>query len=95
MSVVVKILGFANGKECPIKGMFLESFDFEAYDGRGFGEFTKDIKKAKRFSSHAEFFSFYKTIPKCCPTRPDGLPNRPMSSCHWEIMFMEKQNDAI
>lgn len=51
MAVRIKAEGFANGVPCPIAGQYVKSFDFEADDGRGYGEFTLDPAKALTFES--------------------------------------------
>jgi hypothetical protein len=73
-------LGFANGVPCPHAGQYLLSFDHEHDDGLGWGEFTKNRAKAKRFDTREELFEFWTRVPKCRPLRPDGQPNRPMTA---------------
>ncbi len=86
MAYVMRVLGFANGTTCPIAGQFLESMDFEAHDGKGFGTFTLDRTKARRFATPREAFEFWHTVSKTRPRRPDGKPNRPFTCTHVEIL---------
>lgn len=80
MSCVIIAMGFANGVPCPHEGEYLKAFDFEAYDGQGYGEFTKKIDEAKRFKDAAEAWSFWTTVPATRPLRPDGKPNKPLTA---------------
>ena len=86
MTVVIRCWGFANGDHCPHKGQYLESFTHSAYDGRGYGEFTIDIDKAKSFASMDEALRFYRAVPWNKSTRPDGRPNRPLTAMHCEFV---------
>ena len=89
MTVVIIALGFANGIDCPHAGQFLESFDFEDGNGVGFGEFTTDIKRAKKFADKVEAYRFYHTVPKCKPRRNDGRPNRPLTALSVELQEID------
>lgn len=83
---VIRCWGFANGQDCPHEGQYLESFDHEAYDGLGYGEFTPDIAKAHKFTSHQDVMEFYLRVPEAKKVRPDGQPNRPLTSMHAELL---------
>lgn len=78
--VVIRAICFASGAPCPVAGQYLESFDFDAHDGLGFGVFTRDLRKAKRFADKAEAWEFWRTRSTVKPTRPDGKANRPMTA---------------
>lgn len=80
MSVRMKVVGFANGDACPIADQYLETFDFEAYDGQGYGTFTFDPAEAMQFADKAAAFVFWNTRSKTRPTRPDGKPNKPLTA---------------
>lgn len=77
---VIRAEGFVNGASCPHRGQYLKSFDFDAYGGQGFGEFTKDRAQAKVFKDAGEAMTFWKTVSKVKPRRPDGKPNRPLTA---------------
>lgn len=80
MPLVMRAVAWAHPQECPHAGQFLQSFDFDAADGQGFGEFSADIAKAKRFADFAEAMEFWKTVSKVRPVRSDGRPNRPLTA---------------
>lgn len=71
---------FANGNICPHSGQYLESFDFEAYNGQGYGTFTYDQADALRFPSQAAAMAFWNTQSKTQPLRYDGRPNKPLTA---------------
>lgn len=77
---VIRVLGFANGVPCPFAGQYLKSFDFDADNGGGFGEFTNDIDEAKKFDGFIECAAFWKTQSTVRPFRADGEPNRPFTA---------------
>lgn len=86
MTVVIVACGFADDREpCPHAGLYLADFDFDAFGGLGFGEFTSDRAKAKRFKDAGEALKFWKTVSTVLPRRPDGEPNRPLTCLSVEI----------
>jgi hypothetical protein len=89
---VVRVIGFANGAPCPIAGMWMKMFDFNANDGRGDGDFTDDPTQAQRFGSLQKAMDFRNTASTVRPLRSDGLPNRPLTAC---TMVYEPLRDAI
>jgi len=72
-------VGFANGGDCPHAGEWLKSFDHEFDEGRGFGEFTRDPKRALRFTTREAAMEFWRRSSTIKPLRPDGRPNRPLT----------------
>lgn len=90
---VIKILGFANGAECPHAGAYLKSFDHEADNGRGYGEFTPELANAMRFSGKNDALLFYLKVPRCKPKREDGKPNRPLTAATVEILHADADPD--
>lgn len=76
MTCVIQAVGFANGMPCDKAGQYLESFDPDAYGGRGYA----DLTKAMRFASVAEAFDMRKRQSAVRPLRPDGRPNRPLTA---------------
>lgn len=85
MTHVIKILGWANGALCPHINQYVETFDHDAHDGAGYGEFTPDIDKAMKFKSAAEAMQFWNKQSTARPLRPDGKPNKPLTAAHCEI----------
>jgi hypothetical protein len=90
MKYAIVAMGFVNGTPCPHRGQFLKSFDHEAHNGQGFGEFTKSLARAKRFDSSEQAFTFWKQQSVCHPLRPDGAPNRPLTALS---IFLEPVDD--
>jgi hypothetical protein len=85
MAVIIKSEGYADGR-IGYNGMYLRSYDPEAYDGRGHIEWTNAIERAKRFPDHGAAFECWKTVPACHPVRlTDGKPNRPLTA--FTVMF--------
>jgi hypothetical protein len=69
--------------EGPI-GEYLEQYDVEAHDGRGFASFTDDPAKAMRFTDISEAVTAWRTQSKVRPLREDGKPNRPLTAFSME-----------
>lgn len=80
------VVGFANGAPCPIAGQFVQTFDFAAENGRGYGTFTANASEAMKFADQGEALEFWKTQSKTAPLRPDGQPNRPLTSTTVQII---------
>lgn len=88
--VVMVLRGQANGDPTPGDGQFLKAFDFEAGDGVGMIDTTTDVHEAKQFADVAEAVEFRNRSPECKPLRPDGLPNRPLTATHWEVVGVDR-----
>lgn len=78
MPYVMRAEGFVNGAHCPHIGEYLEDFDFDS-DEQGYGKFTPDLVKAKKFATQVDVLEFWKTRSRTRPTRLDGQPNRPLT----------------
>lgn len=89
MATIMKVWGFANGAPCPVAGQYLKAFDFDAYDGRGFGDFTADRVEAMKFKDLPEAMAYWKTVSKVRPVRADGRPNRPLTATHVTFEWVE------
>jgi hypothetical protein len=61
-------------------GAYLASYDPEAFDGRGWSDWTQDRAKALVFTDYTVAWEFWRQIPVCRPRRPDGRPNRPLTA---------------
>lgn len=85
MAVVMILRGDAFGRPTGHDGEYLRDFDFEAFGGVGLIDMTTDLQQAKQFADLAEAIAYRQRTPECCPTRPDGEPNRPLSSTTWEF----------
>ena len=68
------------GHHCPHAGQYLEAFYHDLPDGLGYGKFTSDPKKAKRFASRADAMVFWNTQSTVKPLRADGQPNKPLTA---------------
>lgn len=75
----IKIVDFINQAECPIEEQYIKSFDHDAFDGQGAGEFTFNIREALPFADTAEALMFWKKQSEVRPLRSDGKPNRPLT----------------
>lgn len=89
----IKVLGFADDSPCPVAGGYLESFDHEAENGRGYGTFTREIGKAMVFAGPDTAFEFWRRVPKCRPLRPDGKPNRPLTATTIELIAVARAEE--
>ncbi len=72
MSVVMICYGPASMPYLVIDGEYLESYDPEAFGGRGDAKFTTDISRAMTFPSLFEAMELWRTVPKSRPCRQDG-----------------------
>lgn len=61
-------------------GEYLKAYDPEAYDGRGWADWTVDPKKALQFDDKLTPWQLWNTIPKRRPVRADGRPNKPLTA---------------
>ena len=80
MSYGIRAVGFANGAPCPHANQWVRAFDFDYADGLGFGVFTPEPKRARKFKGPVEAFEFWRTQSTVKPFRDDGEPNRPMTA---------------
>jgi hypothetical protein len=83
---LMRVLGWANGDPCPVAGQYLQSFDFEADNGRGWAEFTDDPRRAMVFQDAALAAMFWRHQSRKFPLRADGQPNRPLTATNIEIV---------
>jgi hypothetical protein len=87
MTAVLVCWGLATqGAESPpeLIGQYLQSYDVEAYDGRGTAEWTSDVNKAMKFDDVSEAVIAWRTQSKVRPLREDGRPNRPLTAFNAE-----------
>jgi hypothetical protein len=77
------------GRPTLVLAGYLEWFDPEAHDGRGYVQFTALQAGAKQFASYAAVLEFLRTRPKIRPLRPDGKPNRPLTGLNFAIEYVE------
>lgn len=70
-------------------GLYLKSYDPEAYEGRGDATWTNDPTDAFHFESLAELLDVWHTVPESRPVRDDGRPNKPLTSVNIEVIRIE------
>jgi hypothetical protein len=61
-------------------GQYLVGYDPEYANGRGFADWSADLTKARTWPDYATALAYWRQVPRARPTRPDGRPNRPLTS---------------
>ena len=77
---IIRAVAFANGVPCPHSGQFVQSFDHDAFNGRGYGVFTDEPDRALRFATAADAMAFWRKQSTVQTLRLDGKPNRPLTA---------------
>lgn len=86
MTVVLRILGPAGVAAMPVPGAYyVKSLDVDANDGRGSVVTTSNLDEAVRFADAGAALEFWQRQSTVRPVRPDGKPNRPLTSYHVEV----------
>jgi hypothetical protein len=67
-------------------GQFFRTLDVDAYDGRGWATFTKDVQYAAKFPTPIGAWKFWGQQSTVKPLRADGRPNRPGTAFTVEIV---------
>jgi hypothetical protein len=83
--LVIKILGAANGLSTRADGLYVKTFDPDAYNGRGHLVTTEDPSTAMTFANAAVAHDFWRQQSRSFPTRGDGQPNRPLTAYHIQM----------
>jgi hypothetical protein len=89
MAYVVRIIGLLLDDELvptPEDGLYVRLFDISRHDGIGPVPVTRFPRLAAHFASPADAVIWYRTRSTVRPTRPDGLPNRPLTAFTVEII---------
>jgi hypothetical protein len=73
------VIGMARGEK-PVDLEYVKRCDVDAFNGRGYVEFTRDIKQARRFTTTEDAWKYWKRQSRVCPFRDDGKPNRPLTA---------------
>tara|TARA_B100000424_G_C22682122_1_gene373557 strand:+ start:83 stop:412 length:330 start_codon:yes stop_codon:yes gene_type:complete len=76
---VVGLTGYQIGGGPQPTGM-VQSYDPEGHGGYGDVALTQDLQAALRFHSLESLHDVWTSVPRCRPTRPDGMPNRPLTA---------------
>jgi hypothetical protein len=75
-------------------GQMLKAHDPNRYsDGRGWSEWTDDVRFARKFTSAADALDFWRQVSTVRPLRPDGQPNRPLTCYHIEVVRVCQTED--
>lgn len=77
---VIKVVGLADGRPCPIANLYVASLDADAHGGRGEALMVADPRDALVFHGNHAAFEFWRTRSAEVPLRPDGQPNRPLTA---------------
>jgi hypothetical protein len=77
---VIRNLGLANGSAGSVPGQYLKWYNPEARGGMGDWGWTPNKEEALSFEDPIEAFKLYISVPGNRPRRPDGRPNKPLTS---------------
>jgi hypothetical protein len=80
MSVVIRIMGVADGRPSTAEGLYVRDMDVDAHEGRGLLDATPFVEDALHFESHADALAYWQRVSDVAPVRPDGKPNRPLTA---------------
>lgn len=94
MSVVIKIIGLADGRASGFEGQYVKSCDVDALDGRGAVLATSDPTDAMVFAHVGEAHAYWMRESTVVPRRPDGKPNRPLTGYTIEILPLDAAEAA-
>lgn len=61
-------------------GSYLKAYNPDAYNGRGWSDWTFKLSDAMLFDSAIEALELWKTQSTVVPLRYDGKPNRPLTA---------------
>lgn len=87
---VVKIVTGANSVHTPHDGRYLLGYNPDTVYGDLVMITTPDIAKAKRFADLSAVHDLWAAVSKKQPVRPDGKPNRPLTSLSIEVIEFPK-----
>jgi hypothetical protein len=85
VSVVIKIIGLANGQKTDVEGWYLADYTPDGYDGLGDAVMTPRKRQAKRYPTMIDATEHWRSVSKTHPVRRDGKPNRPLTAFTIEI----------
>lgn len=96
MPIVIRVLGLAlpgQSKRTALDGAYIRAYDPDAHNGYGHIIGTLNVNEALTFATAGEAFALYRSISRTKPFRPDGKPNRPLTSYTVEIINAPEQGD--
>lgn len=82
---IIELVGKVELTQDPnkIRGVYVKAYNPDAYDTRGFAEFTNNPTEAVLFNTIDKAVEFYR---QQVGTRPDGKPNRPLTAFSVEFV---------
>lgn len=80
MSVILQLIGLANGAVSDFDGEYVCGLDPDFMNGLGKVDSTPEITDAKIFPDLVSAMAFWKTTSTVRPIREDGKPNRPLTA---------------
>lgn len=87
MTVVIRIVGLANGEQSGAEGQFVHEYTPNGFEGRGDLVLTRVRDRAKRYPDAAAAMEDWRRVSETHPVRPwDGEPNRPMTAFTVEMI---------
>jgi len=66
-------------------GQYLADYAPTAHSGRGFAQWTEDVRLAMKFDDFGAASRCWRQVPMNRPFRPDGKPNRPLTAFNISI----------
>jgi hypothetical protein len=93
MGAIIKCIGLAGQviavtEDREPDGMYLASFDVEAFEGRGTSAWTEERSEAMIFMDAPSAWDMWRQQSKVMPFREDGKPNRPLTAFSVEVESM-------
>jgi hypothetical protein len=79
MATVLRYVGDGRAADIP-DGSYLEAFDPDVQNGRGYTKWTTDPIFAMRFVDAGAAMETWRMTSKTHPVRDDGKPNRPLTA---------------
>ena len=83
---VIQIVGPVSGPPTPADGLYLQSYDPDAYNGDGNFTTAADPAEALRFPSLTAALAEWRRVSMARPVRPDGHPNRPLTAMSINVL---------
>ena len=80
MTVLLRIVGGANGAPCPEAGCYVRRYSADGYGGRGCLLLTPQVEHAHHYPSFIDALEEWRRVSATHPVRKDGKPNRPLSA---------------
>jgi hypothetical protein len=93
MPVVMRLIGWADGRPLACAGQYVRFVDVQLADITDrWLQPTADIRKAKVWRSVREAMETYHEILASQPVRPDMRPNRPLTAITIELIPLQEED---